>query len=248
MIRSVNELIGYEIKSKDDRFGKLKDVLVDDQTWKIRFFDVDTGDWLPGRRVLISPNDLLEPDWENRIVPVELSRKKIEKSPILAANAPVSKQWQDMFYDYYGWPYYGYHGHVQEHLSVPSDDLIAEKEAIGNQLSYDPHLRSVHELIGYNLRDNLGQEFGAVDDFICESNDWEIQFLSVDVRKWIPSKNVLMAAEMVRSVEWSTSTMELDCSQEDVLRIPEFDPSVPINEETVRRLYDYYGRPIHTEY
>ena len=56
MLFAVSSLKGCEIAASDGRIGTVKDVLFDDQTWRVRWMVVDTGQWLPGRKVLIHPS------------------------------------------------------------------------------------------------------------------------------------------------------------------------------------------------
>ena len=101
MLRSVNEIMNYTLVAKDGEIGRCKDFLFDDQHWTIRYMVADTGKWLPGRKVLISPLSLEEPEWATRKFPVTLTKEQIEKSPPLDEDAPVSR-----LYDYYGRPKY----------------------------------------------------------------------------------------------------------------------------------------------
>jgi hypothetical protein len=106
MYRSIKELSGYELATREGAFGKCKDALFDDEKWAVRYLDVDTGKWLSGRRVLVSPISLGQPNWENRSIPTNLTKKQIEESPGLETDAPVSKQWEQRYYSFYGWPHY----------------------------------------------------------------------------------------------------------------------------------------------
>jgi uncharacterized protein YrrD len=62
MLRSMNELYGYTIRATDDTIGSVHDFLFDDRECKVRYLVVDTGNWLPGRKVLIAPEALSKPD------------------------------------------------------------------------------------------------------------------------------------------------------------------------------------------
>ncbi len=62
MKRSVKGLVGYTMGATDGEIGKVKDFYFDDKTWTIRYLIVETGDWLYGRKVLISPQALLVAD------------------------------------------------------------------------------------------------------------------------------------------------------------------------------------------
>ena len=62
MLRSLKELQGYTISATDGDIGSVHDFYFDDQHWTVRYLVVDTGGWLSGRRVLVSPLALGRPD------------------------------------------------------------------------------------------------------------------------------------------------------------------------------------------
>ena len=64
MLRSVNGLIGYAIRATDGDLERVDDFHLDDQTWMIRYVVAEAGNWLFGRKVLLSPAALSEPDQE----------------------------------------------------------------------------------------------------------------------------------------------------------------------------------------
>lgn len=55
MKQTVKQLQGDAILAKDGALGRLLDVYFDDERWAVRYLVVDTGTWLAGRRVLLSP-------------------------------------------------------------------------------------------------------------------------------------------------------------------------------------------------
>ncbi len=55
MLRTAGNLKGVTIEAMDGDIGSVQDLYFDDQTWTVRYVVVDTGTWLPGRQVLISP-------------------------------------------------------------------------------------------------------------------------------------------------------------------------------------------------
>ena len=63
MLRSVKEIYNYVLEAEDGEIGRCKDFLFDGELWTIRYMVADTGKWLPGRKVLISPISLGEPRW-----------------------------------------------------------------------------------------------------------------------------------------------------------------------------------------
>ena len=100
MLRSVNELTGYQIAALDGTAGRLRELYFDDEHWLVRYLVVDTGLWLPGRLVLISPVAVREPDWETKSIPVALTKEQIEKGPLADSAKPVSRSFEIELIDY----------------------------------------------------------------------------------------------------------------------------------------------------
>jgi uncharacterized protein YrrD len=56
MLSKVKTLKGYSLETRDgETIGKVKEFYFDDRHWTIRYLVADTGKWLSGRQVLISP-------------------------------------------------------------------------------------------------------------------------------------------------------------------------------------------------
>lgn len=80
-LHSADEVEGYNIHALDGEIGKVKDFIVDGQTWEIRFLVVDTGNWLNGNKVLISPTWIREVQWDNSAVVADLTKEAVRNSP-----------------------------------------------------------------------------------------------------------------------------------------------------------------------
>jgi hypothetical protein len=79
-IRNTEEMVRYHLRETDGRIGHVVDFLIDEETWKIRFIEVDTRNWWPGKRVLIAPERVESIDGANRIVHINLTREALEHS------------------------------------------------------------------------------------------------------------------------------------------------------------------------
>ena len=106
MLNKAKTLQGYKLDSRDGEIGKVKEFYFDDQHWAIRYLVADTGNWLTGRKVLISPYALGAVVNEQQHIVIELTKKQIEDSPALNSDKPVSQQFEESYYGYYGWPMY----------------------------------------------------------------------------------------------------------------------------------------------
>jgi hypothetical protein len=225
----------------------------DDQTWDVRYLVVDTGDWLPGPRVLIHPSALGAPDWSQEVVPVSLTIEKIKKSPGIQTDRPVSRQYLATLHEYYSWPAYwsgmgGYAPYGAMAVPVYEPQLEGEerKQTAGpvseDADDGDPHLRSTRSMLGYRIWATDG-EVGHIDDFIVDDEDWTIRYLVVDTAGLFSKNLVLLSPAWIEEVSWVAHAVRTSLNKDSIERSPEFDPSVPVNREYEERLYDYYGRP-----
>lgn len=105
-IRSTREVAGYRIHATDGPIGHVEDFIISDEDWVIRYIVVDTGSWLSGRSVLVSPEWVERISWERREVWVDVSRKTVEDCPPYDPSAPVNREYEVQMYDYYGRPKY----------------------------------------------------------------------------------------------------------------------------------------------
>ena len=105
-LRSFKEVTGYHIVALDGEIGHVEDLVADDETWSIRYVVVDTRNWLPGRKVLVSPAWIRSIDWAGETVQVDLQCEQIKSSPEFNPSSPVNREYETRLYDYYGRPKY----------------------------------------------------------------------------------------------------------------------------------------------
>jgi hypothetical protein len=214
----------------------------------VRYLVIDTGKWLPGRKVVIPPlalNPLKPGDF---ILSALLTKQQVQNSPPLAQHAPVSRQYEEVLFSYFFWkPYWsvptGGLGPVHDPLE-PSDSAqseAAERSGSQEEPSGDPHLRSCDEVIGYHIRAADG-DIGHVEDFILDADDWILRYFVVDTRNWLPGRRVLLATSWIDAIRWSDREVEVDSTKDQIKNSPPFNPSAPVNRTYEAALYDYYGR------
>ena len=104
--RKVNELKGFAIGATDGDIGKVIEFYFDDQNWTVRYLVADTGSWLAGRKVLVSPVALRKVDWKEKSIHIALTKEQVEESPNIDTDKPVSRQQETAYSDYYNYPYY----------------------------------------------------------------------------------------------------------------------------------------------
>jgi uncharacterized protein YrrD len=105
-LRSTRDTAGYHIEAIDGSIGHVDDFLVDEQVWRIRYLLVDTRNWWPGRKVLISPDWINRVSWGDQRVCVDLTRAAVKNSPPYDPAAPWDAVYAATLHDYYGRPHY----------------------------------------------------------------------------------------------------------------------------------------------
>jgi sporulation protein YlmC with PRC-barrel domain len=248
MQRNVKSLSGFAIGATDGEIGEVEDFYFDDETWTIRYLVVKTGGWLSGRKVLLSPLALQQPDWKNGILPVNLNKEQVKNSPDIDTKKTVSRQHEIELYDHYSWPYYGaagagFYGGMgmggMVDSRIPLEDIIAEQR-MENEPG-DPHLRSTDEIRGYHIHAADGK-IGEVDDFIVNDENWMINYLIVDTGNWFSGKKVILSTEWINQVKWQDRGVYVGIAKDAVRHSPEYDPLSPLQDAYKEKLHNYYGK------
>jgi len=105
-LRSSEAVAGYHLEAQDGEIGHLEGFLLDDVSWAIRYLDVATRNWWPGKRVLVSPGWIERMSWIDSKVFVGLSRAAIQSCPEYVESMPVDREYEDRIYAHYGRPPY----------------------------------------------------------------------------------------------------------------------------------------------
>jgi hypothetical protein len=74
MLRSIKQLCGDKLGASDGDIGHVQDFFFDDRNWTVRYVIADTGSWLPGRQVLISPHAFGDLHQSGKVLRVNLIR------------------------------------------------------------------------------------------------------------------------------------------------------------------------------
>lgn len=247
MLTNSQNMKGLVIRATDGELGTLDELYFDDETWGIRYLTVETGSWLNGRSVLVSPLSILQIDWPTRRVDVSLTRKQVEDSPSIDTHKPVSRQHEAAYLGYYSYPYYWDEPYMWGPGGFPSGLAtgMPAEAALEDRIIKEPadsHLRSTGAVTGYHIEANDG-EIGHLDKFIVDDETWAIRYLEVATRNWWPGKRVLLPPGWVERVSWEQSKVFVAATREAISSSPEFLEYEPITREYENKLYCHYGRP-----
>lgn len=105
-LRSCKEVIGYQIHAIDGEIGHVLDLLVDEETWAVRYIVVETSNWWLGQRVIFAPQWIQNVSWADSKVYVNVSRQAVKEAPPYDSAAKMNRNQEMGVHEHYGSPGY----------------------------------------------------------------------------------------------------------------------------------------------
>jgi PRC-barrel domain len=211
MLYSIQQRYGEKLRASDGEIGHVRDFYFDDNNWTVRYLVADTGGWLSGRLVLISPQSLGHLYPEGKVLLVNLSRQQIEDSPSIDEHMPVSRQLEEEYHRHYGYAYYA--------ESMPLWGLGGYPVLAPPPLETDPiqqrvdsHLRSARVVAGYTVEANDGL-VGKVTDLLIDGRTWVIREIVVECGHWYSGRKVVISTDKVSRISHDQSTVYVDSTK-----------------------------------
>jgi hypothetical protein len=222
MLQSIKQLYGNNLVASDGEIGHVKDFYFDERTWAIRYVVADTGSWLPERQVLISPHALSGLRQADKVLRVNLTCKQIENSPSIAPHKPVSRQYEEEYYRYFGWPSYwhgsGLWGTIDfPALEQPAKLLPSASAAVSRPQPGpgDAHLRTTRAVGSYS-RDGTDWMKSDVCDYMIDPQSWAIRQVVIKTGRRLSCKEIGIPADRVEQIAWDKSTMCVSLMKESM--------------------------------
>jgi hypothetical protein len=229
MLRSIRNLFENKLGASDGEIGHVNDFYFDDRNWAVRYLVADTGSWMPGRLVLISPHSFGGLYQGGKTLLVNLTRQQIENGPSIDLHKPLSRHHEEEYHRHFGWPFHWDGGRswgmsvrpdiASEAKHPPYEQTIAK--GVKHETS-DPHLRSVKTVLGYHVQATDGA-IGHAADFLLSDENWVIQRMVVDTRRWMSGKRVMILPNQINRISWNRSKIYVDLTKESVLGSQSFD-------------------------
>lgn len=221
MLHSIQQRYGEKLRATDGEIGFVRDFYFDDKTWTIRYLVADTGGWLSGRQVLISPRALGHLYPKGKVLLVNLTREQIEKSPSIDEHKPVSRLQEEEFHRHYGYPYYAeswpLSGLAEYPVTVPPPPVAEDERARTNG-----HLRSARFVKGYKVEATDGV-VGELTDYRIDGRTWGIREIVAECGHWYSAKEVIIPTEKVSRISYEESTIYVNLLKREMLEATEND-------------------------
>jgi hypothetical protein len=91
-LRSCRAVERYHLHATDGAIGHVESLLVDDESWAVRYLVVNTSDWWLGHQMLIAPPWITDISWLDATVSVDLTRQAIKDAPPFDANTWANRE------------------------------------------------------------------------------------------------------------------------------------------------------------
>jgi hypothetical protein len=226
VLRNLTQLYGDKLGALDGEVGHVKDFYFDDQSWTVRYVVADTETWLPGRQVLLSPYAFGRLRQAGKLLLVNLSRNQIDSSPSIETHKPVSRQYEEEYHRYYGWPFYWQGGSLWGRSDFPTLELTVvppQSEPTAGSASPpappDAHLRSTRAVAGYHLQASDGV-MGHVCDYLVDPHTWEIRQLLIKIGHRFSGQEVQIPTSQIERISYDQSTVFVRMTKAEVERDP----------------------------
>ncbi|HKI78115.1 MAG TPA: PRC-barrel domain-containing protein [Ignavibacteriaceae bacterium] len=243
MLLRLKELEGYKIKARDGEIGHVENFFFDDRDWIIRYMIINTGGWLTGRLLLISPASIGKPNWENKFFPVELTKQLIKISPEVDTEKPVSRQKEIEIAKHFDWPeYWMMPGDYMSGTMAMPVKIVNKDEEKKEERNENPNLRDANEVIGYSIHAK-DQKIGHVEDFIVNDETLSIYYLIIDTRDLLPGgKKAIVSISWIENIEWELKEVKVELIKEQIMNSPEWDFSEPVTRKFEDELYEHFKK------
>jgi uncharacterized protein YrrD len=226
MLHLAHKIKGTPVLARDGEIGTLDDFLFEPSRWAIRYLVVDTGAWLGGRKVLLSPMSVDGP-WDKSGIRLLVRKAEVGDSPDLTPSA-LERPSESALLEYYRHPLYWEGVNIWGMFDTPAalvaarGELLACRDDAAEGGAVTDRLRSTEELKGFHIEASDG-EIGHVDDFLIGEESWRIRYLLVDTSNWIGGQSVLVGTDVVEAVDSERGKLRVSDSREDIRRSPSYE-------------------------
>ena len=100
-LHSTKDVAGYHVQGLDGEIGHVQDFVLEDETWTIRYLVIDTRNWWPGKRVLLSPRWTEQVCWDESKVYVALSCEQIQRAPEFTHDLQLTRSYESALFAHY---------------------------------------------------------------------------------------------------------------------------------------------------
>lgn len=231
MLWRVTDIRDYSVWATDGDIGELDQFYIDVNNWAVRYLVVDTGAWLPGRKVLVPMIAVQTLDrWG--VFHLTLARAQLRHCPPVNPTRPISRTAERDYIRHYGLPLdWGV-------TDWPSGHSTAQPAADAST----PYLLSTRELAGLQVM-GPGGLIGHVKDCIIDDASWRVRYFLIGTGHWLPGETVMLPAAGLGAIDLARRKIDTPLTHAQIHAAPAVDPLAPLNAPELEALDRYYRQP-----
>ena len=100
-LRDCKAVMKYHIEATDGDIGHIQDLLVEEETWAIRYIIVNTSNWWLGHQVLIAPQWIQDVNWYDATISVNLTRQALKDAPPYDSAVSLDREQEALIHEHY---------------------------------------------------------------------------------------------------------------------------------------------------
>lgn len=243
MLQLASILENYSVQATDGELGKVKDLYFEKDTWVVRYLLVDTKKWLPGRKVLLSPVSFDFVDPAEATVNILETKERIKDSPTINESDTITPRVEADLGRFFEWPLYWGGMNLWGPYETPRMWLDSKEENGPDPMVDEEDMvqvESVNDITGaingYRIQAKDGK-MGHVSDVIIDDENWEIKFLVIETRNFLPGDFVAISTKWIDQINWVDKEVKVDLEKESIKNGPYFNPAQPFEQEEDMGLY-----------
>ena len=207
-LRSTHDVDGHHIQATDGEIGHVEDFIVDDETWAIRYLIIDTQNWWPGKKVLISPKWIERVSWPESKVFVDLTCEAIKRSPEYLEESLPTRDYETRLHRHYNREGYWVDEPDAKYACLAECNHNEQKRNFKKE-RITTMLNKAKTLKGYKLNSRDGV-IGKVNEFYFDDHHWTIRYLVADTGGWLTGRQVLISPYALGFVNKEEQTITVD--------------------------------------
>lgn len=241
--RRVRDITSLTLSAIDGQVGSILELYFDDQTWTVRYLIAQTGGWLLGRNVRIAPIAVAGIDDADGSMRINLRKDQIEQAPPIEQAKPISRQYEERYYEHFRWAPYWQPDTTILGTPIPYAELprMSMDEPVYSEPPENSHLRSSAEVTGYGIHAQDG-EIGHIEDLVVDDEEWTVGYAEVDTKNWLPGKKVLVQIGRIKQIDWHSRSVTMSLTRNAIQSAPAYDPSMLITPDYEIELFKHYGK------
>jgi hypothetical protein len=214
---STSQLTSYKLQAEDGRAGTIKDVLFDDGRWTVRHFVVESGGLLSKHKVILDPAEALEPDHDEKVLPVRLTKDEIKRHPIPESDPPLTTKHKASGPDAMRSAGAG------SMIGAGPAEMMMNSSGPAYESSYldpDPHLRSASDVQSFKLHTG-NAEVGKVTDFVIDSENWSVPYAVVELAD--DGRQVMLPTDQISKIGYPDRVLTTEMMPETLREAQPFE-------------------------